>query len=100
MSHEHSLMTPILYIVIVAMLIYLPTSVQVGIRTFWVNPNPYGYTEQQDQWTQFINVCLLIVQFIGTIAFIRGLVILSHLGGHGGQKGLSQGLTHIIGGIF
>jgi uncharacterized membrane protein HdeD (DUF308 family) len=100
MSHEHSLTGPLAQIAVGALLLYLPTSVQVGMSSFWTNPNPYGYLQQQDQWTQFINDCFLVVQFIGTIAFIRGLIILSHLGESSGQQKLSNGLTHIIGGIF
>lgn len=101
MSYEHSIVKPIVYLVIGAMLTYLPTAVQTGLSTFWANPNPYGYLQAQGQWFSFINVCFLVVQFVGTIAFIRGLVILSHLGGHGGQPGtFSRGLTHIIGGIL
>ena len=101
MSHDQSLKGPLIFIIVGTLLLYLPTSVQIGMSTFWTNPNPYGYLEQVDQWTQFVNDLFLIVQFIGTVAFIRGLVILSHLGGHGGQPGtFSKGLTHIIGGIF
>jgi hypothetical protein len=39
------------------------------------------------------------VQLVGVIAFIRGLVKLSHMGG-GHQGGIGSALTHIIGGIF
>lgn len=101
MSYEHSIVTPIVQIAVGALLLYLPSSVQVGMSSFWSDPNPYGYITEKDQWQQFINVCFMVVQLIGTIAFIRGLVILSHVGGHGGHQGsLGKGLTHIIGGIF
>lgn len=101
MSQEHSLAGPLIYIAIGAMLLYLPSTVQIGLSTFWTNPNPYGYVNQQDQWSQFTNVVYIIVQFIGVLAFIRGLIILSHLSGHGGQPGtFARGLTHIIGGIL
>jgi hypothetical protein len=101
MSQEHHIGGPVIKIAIGALLIYLPSSVQVGMSTFWTNPNPYGYVPQQDQWAQFMNVCFLVIQFIGTIAFIRGLLILSHVGGgHGQQDAFSRGVTHVIGGIF
>ncbi len=100
MSQEHSLAGPIAYIAVGAMLLYLPTSVNVGMSTFWTNPNPYGYAQQADQWTQVINDCFLVIQFIGTIAFIRGLVLLSHMGGSGQQQSFAKGITHIIGGIL
>lgn len=101
MSREHSLMGPIIMLSVGAMLLYLPSSVQVGMTTFWADPNPYAYLKQKDQWSEFINVCFTIVQLIGTIAFIRGLVLISHLGSGGGQHGtMSKGMTHIIGGIL
>lgn len=101
MSYEHSIWPPLLQILVGGLLLYLPSSVQMGMSTFWTQPNPYGYVIEQDQWAQFMNVCFMVVQLIGTIAFIRGLVMLSHLGGHGGhQNSLSKALIHIIGGIF
>jgi intracellular multiplication protein IcmC len=100
MSSQHHLKEPMTFIVIGALLLYLPTSVQVGMSTFWADPNPYGYVQEQDQWSQFLANCFLVVQLFGTIAFIRGLVILSHGGGHGGQSSFGKGLTHVIGGLF
>lgn len=101
MTQEHSIKGPLVYFASGALLLYLPTSVQVGMSTFWTDPNPYGYLQQQDQWQSFINNCFLVVQFVGTIAFIRGILILSHTGDRGGQPGqVSKGMTHIIGGIF
>lgn len=102
MSQSHELKGPIILLVVGALLLYLPTSVQVGLSTFWTEPNPYGYLENTDEWSGFINNCFLVIQLFGTIAFIRGLLILSRLGGgHGGQPDtLGRAMTHIIGGIF
>lgn len=100
MSQEHSIKGPLILIVVGALLLYIPTSVQMGLSTFWTNPNPYGYLQQQDQWTDFLNTVFLVVQLVGVIAFIRGLVILSHLSGHGQPGTFGKGLTHIIGGLF
>ena len=102
MSHEHNLAGPLITIAVGAMLIYLPTTVNVGLSTFWTDPNPYGYTSEEGQWEEFINACYVIVQFVGVVSFIRGLVLLSRLGkqggGHGGELG--KGLSHVIGGIL
>lgn len=102
MSSQHHLKEPVTYLVMGALLLYLPSSVQMGMSTFWAEPNPYGYLEQQDQWAQFINNCFMVIQLFGVIAFIRGLVILSHTGaqGGGGQGQFGKGVTHVIGGIF
>lgn len=100
MSHEHSIVKPITMLAVGAALLYLPSSVQVGMSSFWANPNPYAYLEEQDQWSQVINDCYLVIQLIGTIAFIRGLVLLSHVGQSHGQGNFAKGLTHIIGGVL
>lgn len=100
MSQEHSIKAPIIFLVVGAMLLYLPSAVQVGMTTFWANPSPYGYVQQTDQWSQVINDVYLVVQLFGTIAFIRGMVILSHLSGHGQPGTFAKGVTHIIGGLF
>lgn len=102
MSSEGSLKGPIIWITVGAAMIYLPSSVQSGLGTFWTEPTPYAYIDDQpNQWSQLINACFMIVQLIGTIAFIRGLILFTHMGGQGGQQGtFGKALTHIIGGIM
>lgn len=101
MSQEHSLKGPIIYLTIGTLLLYLPTSVSVGLSTFWTEPSPYAYLDEPTGgWFDLYNVCFLVIQFIGTIAFIRGLLILSRLSGHAQPGEFGRGLTHIIGGIF
>lgn len=94
---------PLLYIFVGAALIYLPSSIRSGMSTFWANPNPYQYdTGATDAWSIFVSACFNIIQLIGVIAFIRGLIILSHLGSHGGGQQATAGraIAHIVGGIF
>ncbi len=102
MSAHHGLKGPLILVGIGTMLLYLPTSVGVGLDTFWTSPNPYGYeTPGDDQWSALIQDAYLVVQLIGTISFVRGLIILTQLGGQGGQPGtLSKGLMHIIAGAL
>lgn len=102
MSSEAHLKGPLIYLAVGAALIYLPSSVQVGLGTFWENPMPYAYdTGQTDPWSELYNACFLIIQLIGTIAFIRGLIILTHMGGHSSQPGtFGRAMAHMIGGIL
>lgn len=85
-----------------AALLYLPSSVQTGMSTFWANPTPLAYVAQQnDPWSELIKACFMIIQLIGTIAFIRGLIMLSYLGQQGGHQGVfGKAMAHIIGGIL
>ncbi|HEU5282024.1 MAG TPA: hypothetical protein VFU82_08615 [Gammaproteobacteria bacterium] len=101
MSQSHELKGPLFMLVAGSLLLYLPTSVQVGLSTFWADPSPYGYLEDTDEWSGFMNNVYMVVQLVGVIAFVRGLVILSRLGERGGQgDSVGKAMTHIIGGIF
>lgn len=101
MSQSHELKGPMIFIAVGALLLYFPTSVQVGLSSFFAEPSPYGYLEGTDEWAGFMNNVFMVIQLFGTIAFIRGLLLLSRLGGHGGQPDtFGRAMTHIIGGIF
>jgi intracellular multiplication protein IcmC len=102
MSQEHGLMAPFILLGVGTLLLYLPTSVQVGMSTFWTSPCPYCYPINQSPWTQFLSICYAVIQLFGVIAFIRGLIVLTHLGGRSGHSPdtFSKGLTYIIGGVF
>lgn len=102
MSHEHSIKTPLIYLMIGTALLYLPTTIDVALSSFWSQPNPYGYRENKGQWDLFFQSVFLILQLVGTIAVIRGLLILTQLGsqGHQGGGAFGKGITHIVGGIF
>ena len=103
MSTEHSLKGPLIFIFIGAALLYLPSSVQVGLSTFWKEPAPYSYLEEDanNSWNTLIHDIFLIIQLIGIIAFIRGLLLLTHLSsGHGQQGTFGRAMSHMIGGIL
>lgn len=100
MSQEHSLTKPLLNIFVGTMLIYLPTSVQVGMSTFWTSPNPYGYTAgSEDNWADLTNTAFMVVQLVGVIAFIRGLIMLTRIAGHG-QDTFGKAIAHIVAGVL
>jgi len=106
MSGEHHIMGPLTLLFVGAMLIYLPSTVWVGVNTFWADkPNIYAYDVSSggDAWSSMTEAVYLLVQLIGTISFIRGLVMLTHIGGQhgGGQPGtFGKALAHIIAGIL
>ncbi len=102
-SSDASLKGPLIYLCVGAALLYLPTTVRVGLSTFWANPFPYGYqSDETGAWASLLKASFMIVQLIGVISFIRGLVMLTHMGGAGaGQQGtLGKSLAHIIAGIL
>lgn len=102
MSTEHSLKGPIIFITVGALLIWLPTSIDTAMNTLWLQPSPFAYqVDEGNPWSSLIKASFLVLQLIGVIAFIRGLIIMTHLAGQGGQPGtFAKGITHIIGGIL
>lgn len=98
---EKTLMSALVVLFVGAGLFYLPSMVQVGLTTLWAEPTPYAYLDEaNDPWLEMLKTVFLIVQLIGTIAFIRGLVILSHVG-KGGERGVvGKALAHLVGGIL
>jgi len=103
MSGEHHMTGPLVYLFVGALLIYLPTSIHTGMLTLFASPSPLAWdTSTGDAFASIKDAVFLIVQLVGVISFIRGLVILTHIGGgHGGQPGnFGKALAHIIAGIL
>lgn len=102
MSSSHELKRPLIFLVVGTALLYFPTTVNVGISTFWQYPSPLAYdTENGGEYTQIWKNALLIIQLIGAIAFIRGLLIMTQLAGHGGgQNVFGKAMAYIVGGIM
>ena len=103
MSTEHSLKGPMLFIFVGTMLLYLPTSIRVGTSSFWKNSTPLVYVPDPttSSWSIFINDIFMVIQLVGVISFVRGMVKLTHLSGSHGQPGtLGTAMAHIIAGIL
>jgi intracellular multiplication protein IcmC len=100
MSSEHSAKEPLIYLTVGALLIYFPSTVWIGLGTFWGEPNPYGYETTGTLTSQAYASAILVIQLFGTIAVIRGLIILSRLAKMHSQGEFGKGLTHVIGGLL
>jgi hypothetical protein len=101
MSQEHGIVGPLVEFCVGAAMIYLPSTIKSGLSTFWVSPNPYAYLDAAtDQYTTFINACYSIIQLIGVIAFIRGLIILKNVGSGRSQDTIGKAAAHITGGVM
>ncbi|OAI48680.1 hypothetical protein AYO45_04550 [Gammaproteobacteria bacterium SCGC AG-212-F23] len=102
MSSQYELKGPLMYIFVGAALLYLPSSLQTATSTFWGNTSPLEYVPASgDAWSSLIQDCFMIIQLIGYVAFIRGLMILAKVGSHGGhQDSFGKAMAHIIGGTL
>ncbi len=116
------LSVPLVYLVIGAALIYLPTTSDTLMNSLFGATNSifgggginYQALSQgssilsyssgvglSQYWMDLSNTLFLYLQFLGFVSFIRGLFMLSKIGhASGGQQGgFAKGLTHIIGGL-
>lgn len=101
MSQHGGLGAPFLYLLVGALLLFLPTTLNVSTSTFWATPCSYCYPTPEDSpFTAFFKVVYAVVNFVGLIAFVRGLVILSHAGEQSQHGSFAKAMTHIIGGIL
>lgn len=121
MSQSGEISGPLVYLFVGAMLIYLPSTTNVLLESFFGGGNYVGVVSRDEfealgtgaelltyaelssteEWTQLANTLVLYIQFIGFLAFIRGWFIVARAGQPGVQPGsISKGVTHIVGGVI
>jgi intracellular multiplication protein IcmC len=101
-SSHASLKGPLIQFTVGTSLLYLPSTIAVGLNTFWNDPAPYAYlNESTEQWNLIMQGGFMVMQLIGAISFIKGLLVMSKLGGSGSQQdAFARGLTHMIAGAL
>jgi len=112
---------PLVYLIVGAALIYLPTSTDLLINTIFQTGNSIfsgggidyskmgqgstllRYTSSSSfsaQWADLANTLIMFLQFLGFMSFVKGWLILSKSAAPGQQPGnFAKGMTHVIGGI-
>lgn len=104
MSTHASLTGPLIYFAVGIMLFYTPTMIDIVNFTFWGygTDNIIAYPDEAStNLTSILDPCIAIVRVIGYMAFVRGWIMLTRLGQHGGGAGVvGKAITHIVGGIL
>jgi intracellular multiplication protein IcmC len=100
---------PMVFIVIGAILFYLPSTVDTSVLTVFGSTDmgqigeliAYQSLASSEKWQHIATVIIQYMKLIGLIAFIRGWVILAKMGHPGSQPGsVPKGLIHVIGGVL
>lgn len=111
MSSSANMKEPLMYFAVAAMLIYLPSAVDVMMKTSFGTTNILQY-QSVDSKSGIINTLFgsnsmvgqslsIIIQTIGVVAFVRGWVLIARASGQGQQPGgTGKGMIHIFGGIL
>lgn len=113
---------PLMFIFVGALMLFLPTTTDVISQSVFGNSQAgifsggevdYGAAGKASEelvgylpsgieakWADLLDTLVLFIEFIGFIAFIRGLFILSKAGNPGVQPGsIAKGIIHLIGGV-
>ncbi len=101
MSSQTNLWPPMITLAIGTMLIFFVSTYQVGLQTLFAYSSPLSYTEGSDSTEDLVTAVVSIMQVVGVIAFIRGMLLLNGAGSPGAQPGgIGKGLTFVIGGLL
>lgn len=110
MQQQNAIGGPLVKLIIGILLIYLPNTIDITVWTLWGH-TAFGseaesvmtYTPSGgDPFGAMKEGAIALVRLIGYIAFVRGLVALSHSTDQGGgqQGGFAKGILYLIGGIL
>lgn len=109
MSSRGEVSGPMVFIVVGAMMVYLPSTIDASLVTIYGSSSTstiqdmigYAGSGLDQKWRQVSEIVVIYLKLIGLIAFIRGWIILSKMGHAGSQPGsIAKGITHVIGGIL
>lgn len=104
MASQTSLKQPLTYMAVGLAFIYLPTTISIALTSTYGDGNimPYAkWTGSSEKYgEEGMKAIFTFIQFVGGIAFIRGLLILTKSVQQGAQKQFGKAMTHIFGGIM
>lgn len=103
-TNNASIGGPAIMLAIGLVLMYLPTTTDHALITFFGYGSDMvpGYEQGAGlDWNSIFSPIIDIVKIVGYIAFIRGWMLLVRVGQHSAQPGtVSKAIIHIVGGIF
>lgn len=111
MSSHGSLKEPLIYFLVSAVFLFVPTGLNVVLSTTFGSSNILQYAPINSQNSAIYTLfgpgstvgwsLTKIIQVIGLIAFIRGWILIARAAGQGQQPGgTGKGLMHVFGGIL
>ena len=72
MMSQGGLGGPLMSLMVGTLLIFLPTTIEMGTATFWTTPCSYCYPAEQDTpFDAFIRVCYVVINFTAIFTCIK-----------------------------
>lgn len=105
MNADSGVVGPLAKMIIGALLIFFPNFLEVLNKTLFNNTaieNASALLYQgSPSYITHLRPIIIIIQFIGMVAILRGFLILTKATGQGAQPGtISKGFVHILGGVM
>lgn len=106
MNVDSGIVGPVSQMVLGGCLIYIPSFFTVINTSIWGSPSfaaatDLAYLADSDNLLEAMRPIIMVIQFVGLIALLRGFLILTKATGQGAQPGtVSKGFVHIFGGIL
>lgn len=101
MSSQMSMAGPLMMITAGAMLLILPDFIGAMVLSLFGTTTPGAYSGGVFYYSTLIPPILIFVRVVGVGAFVRGIVLLSRVGGQQTQPGqLGKAMIHIFGGVL
>jgi hypothetical protein len=96
-SSQEKMYTPMMYMSIGAVLLYLPTALHTVANTAFGVGNVISYTNYNP--TNIYSSMGLVIRTVGIVWFVRGCVLVAHASEPGTKDG-TKGLLFILAGVF
>ncbi|OGT22635.1 MAG: hypothetical protein A3C55_04225 [Gammaproteobacteria bacterium RIFCSPHIGHO2_02_FULL_42_13] len=102
MSVHTDMRKPLTELLVAIVLLYWPSLLGAMLKSTFGSPNILAYPGPTNtQYELMFKLAGGIVQFIGFVAFIRGWVLFTHIGSHGGQPGMfGKAVAHVFAGLL
>ena len=111
MSSRGEVAGPIVYLIVGAILLYLPSTLDVSLNTVFGTGADnlqgandllaYASVTADDKWRRILDIIVKYTKLVGLIAFLRGWFIMAKMGDPGVQPGsMAKGLTHLAAGVL
>ena len=101
MSHHMTIAAPLMLMLGGVMFLCLPLVLGTALLNFWSTTSPLRYQVGNDAYDQLMPPVIMFVRLLGVGSFMRGILLLSRVGGEQSQAGsMGRACTHLLGGLL
>ena len=101
MPSNAQMMGPVVQFLIGTFLMFLPSIITISVTSIWGTDSLLAWPGDTGDWDKIMGAVFGIVQILGYIALVKGLMLMSRAAQQGAQQGtFGKGMVHFFGGIL